>query len=433
MKVHFLGIGGSGTSAAAALAQTQGFEVTGCDLDIDNEFTKVFKKDQLFKRHNPDHLQNTDLLVVTPAIFSLDPNNPELKTAKKVITWQQFLGEYLTKDKFVIAVCGTHGKSTTTAMIAKMLEDANLDPTVELGAIVPSWKTNFRVGKGRYFVIEADEFNDNFLHFKPDITVVTNIEMDHPEYFKDFEAVKKSFAKFKSQSKKVFDKPNPRLIKFKLQIPGDFNVANASLAFQVGLALDLNPGSLRKSLANYQGIGRRFEYVGDYNPSASLRGREPSGRIGSGQEGAKVYSDFGHHPTEIKVTMEAARQKFSDKRILLIYQPHMFSRTKVLFDDFVKVFKNLPIDKIFIMDIYPSREVNTGLVSTKQLTGAISKDNVVYIGSTAEVLKKLKPEIKSGDIIFFMSAGDTDKLAKELVSGAFSRPVSKHQYKSNSQ
>lgn len=403
MKVHFLGIGGSGTSAAAALAQAQGFEVTGCDLEPHNEFTTQFKSSQLLQGHSPSHILsgNIDVLAVTPAIFSLDPNNPELSEAKKrnipILTWQQFLGRNLAKNKFVIAVCGTHGKTTTTAMIAKMLEDAGLDPTVELGAIVPWWKANYRVGKGRYFVVEADEFNDNFLHLKPDITVVTNIEMDHPEYFKDFEAVKKSFAKFKSQSKKVFDKPNLKLIKFKLKIPGEFNIANASLASQVGLALGLDPGIIRKSLASYTGVGRRFEYIGKFHE-------------------AEIYSDFGHHPTEIKVTMEAARQKFPNQRILLVYQPHMFSRTKALFDDFVTVFKQIPTDKTFIMDIYPSREIDTGQVTTKQLVHAINKPSVTYIGFTSQTLDKLKPEIQKGDVVFFMSAGDTDKLAKELVN-----------------
>ncbi len=449
MKVHFLGIGGSGASAAASIAQAQGFEVTGCDFEPHNEFTKEFKDNQLLTGHSSSHLRgvrtNIDILAVTPAIFSLDPNNSELREAGKqgiaIMTWQQFLGEYLTKDKFVIAVCGTHGKSTTTAMIAKLLEDANLDPTVELGAIVPSWKTNYRVGKSKlvlsersesngYFVVEADEFNDNFLHLKPDITIVTNIEMDHPEYFKDFEAVKESFKKFLLQTrgivlanltdpaiawvlKVVMKTPKKQIthgrgtnvqfldyskhqLNFPLKIPGDFNILNAKAAFQVGLILGINTAVIKQSLENYSGIGRRFEYLGSYN-------------------GASIYSDFGHHPTEIRVTMKAAREKFPDNRILLIYQPHMFSRTKALFNDFVNVFKTAPVDKTFIIDIYPSREVDTGLVSSKELTAAINKKSVAYIGPINQSLEKLKPEIQITDIVFFMGAGDTDKLAKELV------------------
>ncbi len=434
-RVHFLGIGGSGASAAAAIAQAQGFEVTGCDLDPHNEFTSIFQPDQLLTGHSSKHLAcnlsgyrtNVDILAVTPAIFSLDPDNPELLAGKEknipILTWQQFLGEYLAKDKFVIAVCGTHGKTTTTAMIAKLLEDAGLDPTVELGAIVPKWKTNYRIGSGKYFVVEADEFNDNFLHLKPDIIVVTNIEMDHPEYFKDFEAVKESFKKFLLQTKEavvanltdpgaaevvkvVMKAPQKNKVQYldysknelgvDLKIPGGFNRLNAKAAMQVGLILGINPQMIQKSLSGYTGVGRRFEHIGQF-------------------KGAEIYSDFGHHPTEIQKTMEVTREKFPNQRILLVYQPHMFSRTKALFDDFVKVFQKLPVDEAFIIDIYPSREIDTGLVTSRQLVEAIHKHSVSYIGSTSQTLERLKTQIEPGDIVFFMSAGDTDKLAKELV------------------
>ena len=429
MKVHFLGIGGSGTSAAAAIAEAQGFKITGCDLEPFNEFTTPFKKSQIFKGHNPKHLAcnlegcNVDILAVTPAIFSLDPQNPELLAAKEkgipTMTWQQFLGKYLTNNKFVIAVGGTHGKTTTTAMIAKMLEDAKLDPTVELGAIVPWWKANYRVGKGKYFVVEADEFNDNFLAIKPDISVVTNIEMDHPEYFKDFQAVKASFKKFLKSTKKaiIANQSDPgvkqtlnaqtrsvysivdyskHLIDFPLQISGQFNRWNASAAYQVGLALKIDSQTIRKSLITYPGIGRRFEYIGKFR-------------------GAEVYSDFGHHPTEIKTTMQAAREKFPDQRLILVYEPHMFSRTKALFDDFVKVFKKIPVDEIIITDIYPSREVDIGLVSPQQLVNAVGDDRLVY-HSKSDLKKVLKNQVRKGDILFFMGAGDIDKYARELPS-----------------
>lgn len=431
--IHFLGIGGSGASAAAAIAEAQGFEITGCDLQPDNEFTTGFDKQKIFSGHDPKHLAcnlpgcntNIDILAVTPAIFSLDANNPELLEAKKknipILTWQQFVGQVLTKDKFVIAVAGTHGKSTTTAMIADILEDANLDPTVLFGAIHPKWKANFRIGKGGYFVIEADEFNDNFLHLNPDITVITNIEMDHPEYFEDFNAYKESFKRFLLKTKstivanmtdqgvaevlKVAMKENAttsidyskNVLGINLKIPGDYNKLNAQAAMQLGLLLGIDPQIIKESLAKYSGVGRRFEYIGEYM-------------------GAKVYSDFGHHPTEIKTTINAAREKFPNQRIILIYQPHMFTRTKYLFDDFVKVLKDLPVDKVFIIDIYQSREKDLGEVSSKQLAEAVNKDSVQYIGKSSEVLEKLNPEIKEGDILFFMSAGDTDKLAKELVN-----------------
>lgn len=420
LHIHFLGIGGSGASAVAAIAQAQGYIVTGCDKDLSSEFLTPFDKKQLFLNHNPNHLEDVELLIVTPAIFSLDSDSKELIRAKEkgipVITWQQFLGEYLAKEKFVIAISGTHGKSTTTAMTAQLLEDAGLDPTVVLGAVVPRWQANFRVGNSKYLIIEADEFNDNFLNYTPDIAVVTNIEIDHPEYFADFDAVKTSFKKFLNQTKDTIIAnlsdpgvssvvPNDKaidyskhLINFPLQVPGEYNVLNASAVFQVGKALDIDEQTIQQSLENYTGLGRRFELIGEFNK-------------------AQIYSDFGHHPTEIKVTIEAARKQFPTKKLWVIFQPHMFARTKGLFTDFVKVFQELPVDGTAILDIYPSREKDTGLVSSKELVDAISKENVEYVSSWDELKNELRDhELSSNDVIFFMGAGDTDRWAKELVN-----------------
>lgn len=425
-KVHFLGIGGSGASAAAAVAQSQGFEVSGCDKNPHTEFTTNFDKDLLLEGHSASHTSsgNIDYLVITPAILSLDPNNEELKAAKEkgipVLTWQEFTGKYLLKNKFVVAVSGTHGKSTTTALIGLMLERAGLDPTVILGATVLEWQANFRVGKGKYLCLEADEYADNFLNYKPDITVVTNIEMDHPEFFKSFDQLKKSYKKFFLQTKQsvvanLQDETVAGILKevmkesaissydyskhqleVELKIPGEHNRLNTMAVLQVGLLLGIDTLIIKETLEKFTGISRRFEYMGDYL-------------------GAKVYSDFGHHPTEIKVTMEAARLKFPDKKIWLFYQPHMFTRTKILFDDFVKVFQKLPIDQAVILDIYPSREKDTGMIHSSQLAQAIKKPHVRY-ESPEGVKETLVREIGEGDILFFMGAGDIDNLARKLVT-----------------
>lgn len=437
--IHFLGIGGSGASAAAAIAQAYGYEISGCDKHPQTEFTRVFDKKALFKGHSPSHLTGgkakIDILAVTPAIFSLDPHNPELSAAKEkgipVLTWQEFMGQYLEKDKFVIAICGTHGKSTTTAMIGLLLEDAGLFPTVELGAIVPRWGTNYRIGKSKpapsnqrrvkgYFVTEADEFNDNFLHTHPDMAVVTTIEMDHPEYFKDFEAVKASFRKFIGSTKKniianlsdravreILLPPNrgvrtnvidysQELIDFPLQIPGSHNTMNASAAYQVGLVLGIAPRIIRKSLQKYIGIGRRFEFLGEVKK-------------------CKIYSDFAHHPTEIKVTLEAARQKFPQQKIIVFFQPHMFSRTKVLFNDFVKVLEELPVDQIYILDIYPSREIDTGLVNSQQLLAAINSPHISYLPDFNHLQEEFLGKLGKDTVVFFVGAGPIDQTAREFV------------------
>lgn len=425
-SVHFLGIAGSGTSAVAHIAEAQGYKVTGCDKNLENEFTTNFEKSQLFLGHNPNHLDNIDILAITPAVLSLDPDNKEIQRAKEkgieVISWQEFMGKYLEKDRFVIAVCGTHGKSTTTAMAATLLEDAKLDPTLELGAILPNSGKNYRVGESKYFITEADEFNDNFLVSHPDIAIVTTIEMDHPEYFKDFGSYKDSFYKFLLQTKSLIianlSDPNiAEIVKtvmkhssltvidysknelnLNLKVPGTHNQLNASAVFQLGLALDIPAEKIRQSLENFSGISRRFEYVGTF-------------------KGALTYSDFGHHPTEIKATIQAAREKFPDKKLKLIFEPHMFSRTKALFDDFVKVFKKLPIDQGVIIDIYPSREVDTGQVRSYQLAESINLPHISY-KNPEELREYLDKNIQRGDIVFFMGAGDIDSLARKLAKNA---------------
>lgn len=400
-----MGVAGSGMSAVAAIAAHQGYLVSGCDLDPDSEYLKDLKKDLKFrfdKGHDPQHLKGIDLLIITPAVTSFDPQNRELVEAKKkgipILTWQEFMGRYLQQGKFVIAVAGTHGKSTTTAMIGLILEEAGLDPTVEVGAIVSLWERNFRWGRGKYFVCEADEFHDNFLNYHPDIAIITNIEMDHPEYFKNLAAVKRSFAKFADNLKVGgFLVDQAKLpMDLKLQIPGDFNRRNAALAWEVAARLGVDDKIIRQTLEEFTGLGRRFEFKGE-------------------AFGARIYDDYAHHPTAIKVTLEAARQKFPSQKIWLVFQPHMFSRTKYLFDDFVKVFREAAVDKIIICDIFPAREKDTGLVSSRDLVLAIGKKNVEYSGRFEEAVRYLTQNIKRGDVVVNMGAGDIYRLSPILL------------------
>ncbi len=456
--VHFLGIAGSGTSACASIAKSEGFNVTGCDKNLSGEFTEVLKDIPTKEGHSPSHLEGVDILAVTPAVLSLDPNNKELLEAKKrkikILTWQQFLGKYLTKDKFVIAICGTHGKSTTTAMVGKILEDTGLDPTILLGAKVALWNANFRLPKHAtpsehetssqssslrgetksrrgnlisrkpYFVIEADEFNDNFLSLNPDITVVTNIEFDHPEYFKDFKDYKDSFKNFFAKTKSLIvanlsdkntidtlkeselnDQPffppitdySKNAIDFILKIPGLHNLENASAAFNLALSLELNPEKIRQSLKSFPGIGRRMEPIGQVN-------------------GAKIFSDFAHHPTAIQVATEELIKTYPDKNIWIIYQPHMFSRTKALFKEFTGVFSNLKVKGIEMLPIYPSREKDEGIIKTQDLIKSIKKRHINYSASVSKAFADIKPKLSEKDILVFMGAGDVDGEARKLVS-----------------
>ena len=188
-----------------------------------------------------------------------------------------------------------------------------------------------------------------------------------------------------------------KLIDFPLQVLGKHNILNASAVYQVGLALKIDPEVIKKSLMNFTGVGRRFEKVGVLN-------------------GAEIYSDFAHHPTEIKVTLAGVHEKFPDKKIILVFQPHMFSRTKALFSDFVSVLKNSPADQTYILDIFPSREVDTGLVNTQQLVDAIDKKSVQYTNSYDKLLALLPKKVKADNLVIFMGAGDNHKLAQKLVS-----------------
>lgn len=453
ITVHFVGIAGSGTSACACLAKAAGFKVSGCDKSLSGEFMDILKDIPTEEGHSPSHLEGVDILAVTPAVLSLDPDNKELAEAKKrkikVMTWQQFLGKYLTKDKLVIAVCGTHGKSTTTAMIGKILEDLKLDPTILLGAKVSLWNANFRIQKydteppthnssfrgadrrsnlthKKYFVIEADEFNNNFMSLTPDISVVTNIEFDHPEYFKSIEDYKSSFKNFLAKTKNVIianlsdkntydtvkqpkldDQPffppiidySKNLIDFPLKISGRHNIENASAAFNLALNLELNPEKIRQSLKYFPGIGRRMEPIGKIN-------------------GAQIFSDFAHHPTAIKVAVEELSKTYPDKNLWIIYQPHMFSRTKSLFKEFTSTFSDLKVKGVEMLPIYPSREKDEGIIKTQDLIKAIKKRHINYSASVKKAFADLKPKLSEKDILVFMGAGDIDGKARQLIKNS---------------
>jgi UDP-N-acetylmuramate--alanine ligase len=428
-KVHFLGIAGSGTSACARLASELGFEVTGCDKNLEGEFLKASSGIQTFEGHDPSHLDGVEILAVTPAILSLDPDNSELIEAKKrkikILTWQQFLGKYITKNKTVIAVAGTHGKSTTTAMAGKVLEDCGYDPTVLLGANTHFWDNNFLVGGSDYFVIEADEYNDNFMSLDPKITVLTNIEYDHPEYFKDYESYVKSFQNFLHKTQEVIianlNDPGARetleekegsnepffppvldfsknLIDFPLKVSGVHNIYAASAVYNLALHLGINAERIKKSLQDFPGIGRRMELIGEIN-------------------GAKIFSDFAHHPTAIKVATEQLKKQYPEKNIWIVYQPHMFSRTKALFKQFAQAFKDLNVSGVAITDIYPSRETDTGIVHAKDLVKEINKPNVEYAENLDPFFDAMKKMLSEKDILVFMGAGNIDQIARRKLNG----------------
>jgi len=430
IKIHFMGIGGSGCSGAAALAQASGFQISGCDINLDlKEMPYLLKQSILNMGHNPQHLRGIDILVISPAVNIMNSHNEEIQEARrkriKILTWQEFVGKFLLQDKFVIAVCGTHGKSTTSGMLGFILEKAGFDPWVLVGAKILNWNSNFRIGKSKYFIIEADEYNNNFLNYTPNIIVMTNIEWDHPDFFKNEQKLYQSFERFILQAKRPFcllatpegiginnffnfllEKKSTRKLadfieysenqRLRLQIPGSFNILNASLAYAVAKKLGIQEKIIIEALKEFKGIARRFRLVG---------------RIG----GMQIFDDYAHHPREIKVTLDMAADIFPNRKIWVCFQPHTFSRTEMLFSDFVQVFKNALVEKILLLDIFPAREEDRKTVSSQKLAKAVKSTKVQYVGSISDAQVFMRKQKKKPDVLINMGAGDIFKLSQMLL------------------
>jgi UDP-N-acetylmuramate--alanine ligase len=444
MKIHFVGIGGIGVSALARYYLKNGAKVSGSDL-VESEITEDLKKlgakiiinsklkSQKSKLKKIQNLiKEANLVIYSPAI---PKNHPELKLAKKfkikTLSYPQALGE-LTKKHFTIAVCGTHGKSTTTALIGLILTKAGFDPTVIVGTKLKEFKnSNCRVGKSKYLVIEADEHFASFLNYWPKIIVLTTLEPDHLDYYKNFKNYISAFKKFVSHLPKdgvlIANKDDKNLYpKFStivenvvyyslkenrqegeklrkiLKIPGEFNVSNALASLKLAKILKIPEKIALSALSKYRGAWRRFEIK--------------KGKIGNKK--FILVHDYAHHPTEIRETLKAAREKFKGKKIFCVFQPHQYQRTFYLFEDFVKVLKEAPVDKIILTEIYEvagrEDEKIKKLVTSQKLVKAINKDSVIFV-EKRKIKKFLEENLMGGEVVIFMGAGDIYKTASELV------------------
>lgn len=441
-SVHFIGIGGIGISAIARMMFMNGKEVSGSDRSssiITDELKKIGVHVSI--GHNLDNIpQNCDMVIYTIAI---PEDNPELLGAKKgkilTLTYPEILG-LISKDKFTIAISGTHGKTTTTAMIGKMMVDAGLDPTVIVGSLMNSSTTlttsdnrsNIIVGKSRYFVVEACEYKRSFLNLSPKIIIVTNIDDDHLDYYADLQGVQKGFSDFVSKlgpedflvtnlkdknvlpilsqvRSKIIDYSLLGLLgsstpKLKLRVIGGHNLENAKVALALAKILGIDQQLAINSLNSFSGTWRRFEYKGQT------------------RSGVVVYDDYAHHPTEVRATLQGARDFFGDKkRIVTIFQPHLYSRTRSLLKDFGRSFSNT--DELILLPIYAAREKEDLDISSDLLADEIVKN----IGTENGHLKKAtvvknKEEAVSlvqaslhPDVIITMGAGDVTTISDTLT------------------
>lgn len=422
-NIHFIGIGGIGVSAIAKMMKREGKLVSGSDLHDSAILADLRKAGMDIKiGHNATNLSDhTDLVVYTTAI---SPNNSEIKKAKKMgvptISYPEMLG-MVSGEKYTIAVSGTHGKTTTTAMIAKILADAKINPTVVVGSILKEGGSNFIFGQSKYFLTEACEYKRAFLNLSPKIIVITNIDKDHLDYYKDLRDIQNAFIAFvkklgkdgylvcdvKGKNMKpivsVAKKTGCKIIdyskmvaKLDLKVPGEHNVNNAKAALATAQVLKVNKALAVKALGNFKGTWRRFEYKGSV-------------------DGILIYDDYAHHPTEIQATLKGARDYFKGKKIWVVFQPHLYSRTKLLLAEFAESFNNA--DEVVIADIYAAREKKDKTIHAKDLVEEIKKQNknAQYIHSFDKIKDFLLKNTKKGDVVITIGAGDIFKVGEALI------------------
>jgi len=450
-RIHFIGVGGIGLSAIARVLLGQGYRVSGSDMQW-SPLTDSLRAEGvvIWKDHAPDNVNGADLVVVSSAV---PEDNPEVVAARSrgipVVKRDWVLGRMM-QGYHGIAVAGTHGKTTTSAMIAFILDRAGWSPTFVVGGIISGLDTNGRAGKGRHFVVEADEYDRCFLGLHPDTAVVTNIEMDHPDCYADLSEIKDAFTDYLSlvsddgrvvicgdslEALQVLSRLHPRhggtpesityglgeenrwkatglsvnqwggtdfdvwvddtlLGNFATSVPGRHNVLNGLAALAVIIECGVSTDVAGKALRDFHGVRRRFEYKGNV-------------------QGVLVYDDYAHHPTEVQATLAAARAQYPGKEIWTVFQPHTYSRTLALMDSFASSFGDS--DHVVITDIYPARERDSMGVHTKQLVERMTHQDVHYIGSLDEVAEWLAPRLKPGAFLITLGAGSITSLGEDVL------------------
>lgn len=418
--VHFVGIGGIGVSAVARLMLARGVSVTGSDRDssplaenLESEGAKVFIG------HNASHVPEVcDLVVYSPAV---PDDNPELVSARErrvqTLSYPEALG-MISRGMRTIAISGTHGKTTTTAMIADVLVGANLSPTVIVGSIMKKG-SNFILGSSDLFVVEACEYQRSFLNLSPEILVITNIGNDHLDYYGSIEGVQKAFAEMvgkvpphgtivcepnNSLVASVLAKAVAQIVDYTkenlttvLAVPGEYNIKNAKAGLAVAKILGVPEVEALRLIALFPGTWRRMEYKG----TLSI--------------GARVYDDYAHHPTEIKATLQGLRSKHPHARIRVVFQPHLYSRTRLLLSDFAQSFSDA--DEALFAPIYAAREEPDPRISVDMLAWETAKHhpNPRVPGDFQAIEKYLRETVTPNDVIITMGAGDIYKVGESLL------------------
>ena len=419
-RIHFIGIGGIGMSALARFFLHEKKQVSGSDR-APSAITEALESEgaTIFTEQVAGNISRDIELVVYTEAMSQD--HEEMVVARAlgvpIMNYFEALG-LVANPYFLIAVAGTHGKTTTTAMLTDIFEAAGKDPTTIVGSLRAKTKSNFRAGKSKYAIVEACEYKRDFLSLHPDILVITNVEFEHVDYYKDLADVQSAFRelalKMNDEGVVVCNTKDPALapiieglprvidytefvdMKLKLKQPGFHNRLNAAAALAVARREKIETDVARNALIDFAGTWRRFEYKGEF-------------------QGVPVYDDYAHHPTEIRATIDSARELYPDKDVTIVFEPHTYSRTGSLFQDFAKVFGEA--DRVLLLPIYAAREDNPDGISSRELAvkSLEYNKNVLYVPTYEDATETLKDATKESDVIVVLGAGNITKLAAELV------------------
>ena len=450
-KIHFVGIGGAGMIGIARVLLKKGYKISGSDVVNSNDLKKLRKEGaKVFIGHNKDNIKHADLLVISSAI---DKNNPELLQANKksitTIPRAEMLASIMIGYES-IAIAGSHGKTTTTSMIAKIISKAGLSPTYVVGGKVLSTDENSDLGEGKYIVVEADESDGTFTHLQPDVAVLTNIDDDHLVHYNnifdnlldsfvmfadnvpfygylvingddvnikkiskkisraqikfgqskgcDYQITKISSSKGK-QSFEIFDRKNNKNHKFKINLPGKHNVFNAAGAIAVSMEEGIPIGAIKSGIQKFSGVGRRYE-----KHNLHINKREVT-----------LIDDYGHHPLEIESNINAYKEEYPNKKVCMIFQPHRFSRTAQLFNDFIKVLKKT--DSLILLDIYSASEKPIKGIHSRTIAETLKQEghnDVTYANNHSEVINLINNKNKTFDILVTQGAGSISKVCESL-------------------
>ena len=447
-QIHFVGIGGIGMSGIAEVLLNLGYRISGSDLE-ETPITRRLAElgATVVSGHEAQNVGEADVVVLSSAV---PPDNVEVVAARErkipVIRRAEMLAE-LMRMKYGIAIAGTHGKTTTTSLVASVLTHGGLDPTIVIGGRLNVWETNARLGQGRYLVAEADESDGSFLNLSPTVAVVTTIDEEHLDFYRDLEHLQETFLSFINKipfyglAVLCLDEPHiqaliPRIEKrmvtyglssqadflgqdidrkgletsytaryqgsplgrVRLQMPGVHNVLNSLAAIAVGLELDVDFHDIAEALAEFGGIERRFQIKGE-------------------RRGVMVVDDYGHHPAEIRATLQAAKDGWVERRLVVVFQPHRYSRTQYLLQDFFSAFNEAEV--LITTEIYPAGETPIPGVSGRQIYDGVKKHghrDVSYVEQAGDVLALLEERLRPGDLVLTLGAGDVWKVSDALIA-----------------